>query len=252
VTAQEECDGAFWRRSSVRIRPSGSSPADQAHVVKARIITDWQAAAATAAESDPCHPRVAPPMTLRLPSTPSNNGSLTLIGAELQRQEESLCLLQQLKTDLHTLTTALHGVLDGHDAPPLKPLTAPIYRTLLGLASLRPPQPAAKPDDPVYEIGTAVKNLEATHLDDPHDTADALTQIESAVDRIDALAADFCCDGQGAAAHPLSRAIGAVLGTPPAAPRSDDDALQLARTVAEELRRAPGPIGTGRLLSAEA
>jgi hypothetical protein len=80
-----------------------------------------------------------------------------------------------------------------------------------------------------------------------------LTQIESASERIDALAAGFCCDGQdGAAAHPLSRAIGTVLGTPPAAPRSNDDALQLAKTVAEELRRAPSPIGTGRLLSAEA
>jgi hypothetical protein len=240
----KEYDGVFLRRLSVRIRP---------HVVRACVIVDWQAAAATAAESDPCQPRMAGPMTPRLPSTPSGNGALTLIGAELQRQEESLCLLQQLKADLHTLTAALHAVLDGHDAPPLKPLTAPIYRTLLGLASLRPPQPAANPDDPVYKIGTAVKHLEATHLDDPHDTADALTQIESASDRIDALAADFCCNGEeGAAAHPLSQAIGAVLGTPPAAPRSDDDALQLAKSVAEELRRAPSPIGTGRLLSAEA
>ena len=51
-------------------------------------------------------------MTPRLPSAPSGNGPLTLIGAELQRQEESLCLLQQLKTDLHTLTTALHAALD--------------------------------------------------------------------------------------------------------------------------------------------
>src|SRR5262249_7305276 len=107
--------------------------------------------------------------------------------------------------------------------------------------------------DPVYEIGTAVKHLEATHLDDPHDTADALTQIESASDRIDALAADFCCDGEdGAATHPLSRAVGAVLGTTLAAPRSGDDALHLARTVAEVLRSAPSSIGTGRLLSAEA
>jgi hypothetical protein len=192
-------------------------------------------------------------MTSHLPSAPSGNGPLTLIGAELQRQEESLCLMQQLKTDLHTLTTALHAVLDGHAAPPLKPLTAAIYRTLLGLASLRPPQPAAKPDDPVYEIGTAVKRLEATHLDDPHDTADALTQIESAGDRIDALAADFCCDGEDdAATHPLSRAVGALLGSTPAAPRSGDDALHLAKTIAEELRAAPSPIGTGRLLSAEA
>jgi len=236
---------------------AASGPADQAqrirpYGVKARVIADWQAAAVTAAENDPRQPWMAAPMTPR-PSAPSGNGPLTLIGAELQRQEESLCLLQQLKTDLHALTTALHGVLDGHEAPALKPLTAPIYRTLLGLASLRPPQPTAKPDDPVYEIGTAVKHLDATHLDDPHYTADALTQIESASDRIDALAADFCCGGQeGAAAHPLSRAIGAVLGTLPAAPRSDDDALQLAKTVAEELRRAPSPIGTGRLLSAEA
>jgi hypothetical protein len=161
--------------------------------------------------------------------------------------------MQQLKTDLHMLTTALHAALDGHTVPPLKPLTAAIYRTLLGLATLRPPQPAAKLDDPVYEIGSAVKHLEATHLDDPHDTADALTQIESASDRIDALAADFCCDGEnGAATHPLSRAVGAVLGTTPAAPRSGDDALHLARTVAEELRSAPSSIGTGRLLSAEA
>ena len=192
-------------------------------------------------------------MTPHLSSASYGNGPLTLIGAELQRQEESICLMQQLKTDLHTLTTALHATLDGHATPPLKPLTAAIYRTLLGLASLRPPQSAPKPDDPVYEIGTAVKHLEATHLDDPHDTADALNQIESASDRIDALAADFCCGaGDGAAAHPLSQAVGALLGTTPAAPRSGDDALQLARTVAEELRSAPGPIGTGHLLSAEA
>jgi hypothetical protein len=192
-------------------------------------------------------------VTPHLPSAPSGNGPLTLIGAELQRQEESLCLMQQLKADLHTLTTALHAALEGHAAPPLKPLTTPIYRTLLGLASLRPPHLAAKPHDPVYEIGTAVKHLEVTHLDDPHDTADALTRIESAGDRIDALAADFCFNGQDdAATHPLSRAVGAVLGTTPVAPRTDDEALQLARTVAEELRTAPVPIGTGRLLSAEA
>jgi hypothetical protein len=205
------------------------------------------------AEGNLSQPRTAAPMTSRLPSAPSGNGPLTLIGAELQRQEESLCLLQQLKSDLHALTAALHAVLGGHDAPALKPLAAPIYRTLLGLASLRPPQPTARPDDPVYEIGSAVKRLEATHVDDPHDTADALTQIESASERIDALAADFCCNGEeGAAAHPLSRAIGTLLGTPPVAPRSDDDALQLAKAVAEELRRAPTPIGTGRLLSAQA
>src|SRR5215475_15549237 len=176
-----------------------------------------------AVESGPCWPRAAAPMTPHSPSASSGNGPLTLIGAELQRQEESLCLMQQLKTDLHTLTAALHAALDGHAAPPLRPLTAAIYRTLLGLATLRPAEPTAKPDDPVYEIGSAVKHLEATHLDDPHDTADALTQIESASERIDALAADFCCDGQeGAAAHPLSRAIGTVLGNRPAAPRSDD------------------------------
>jgi hypothetical protein len=241
----QECDGALLRRLF-----SGSGP-DQLHVVKARVIADWQAAAAV--KSGRCRPRATARMTPHLPTAPSGNGSLTLISAELQRQEESLCLMQQLKTDLHTLTTALHAALEGHATPPLKPLTAAIYRTLLGLASLRPPQHTAKPDDPVYEIGTAVKHLEATHLDDPHDTADALTQIESASERIDALAADFCCDGEdGAAVHPLSQAVGALLGTTPAAPRSGDDALQLARTVAEELRTAPGPIGTGRLLSAEA
>ena len=243
----QECDGAFGAASS-----TGSGP-DQVHVVKARVIAARQSAAAKAAASGPCRPRAAARMTARLPSASSGNSSLTLISAELQRQEESLCLMQQLKTDLHTLTTALHAALDGHAAPPLKPLTAAIYRTLLGLASLRPPQPAPKPDDPVYEIGTAVKHLETTHLDDPHDTADALTQIESASDRIDALAADFCCAGEaGVAAHPLSRAVGALLGTTPAAPRSGDDALHLAKTVAEELRTAPGPIGTGRVLSAEA
>ena len=206
-----------------------------------------------AVESGPCRPRAAAPMTPHSPSASSGNGPLTLIGAELQRQEESLCLMQQLKTDLHTLTAALHAALDGHAAPPLKPLTAAIYRTLLGLATLRPPQPTAKPDDPVYEIGSAVKHLEATHLDDPHDTAEALTQIESASDRIDALAADFCCDGEDSATvHPLSRAVGALLGTMRAAPRSGDDALHLAKTVAEELRTAPSPIGTGRILSTEA
>jgi hypothetical protein len=254
----QECDGVFLRRLSradqaQRIGPSGSGPADQAHVVKARVIVDWQAEAAPVVKRGPCQPRAAARMTQRLPTAPSGNGPLTLIGAELQRHEESLCLLQQLKSDLHALTTALHSLLDGHNAPALKPLTTPIYRTLLGLASLRPPQPAAKPDDPVYEIGSAVKHLETTHLDDPHDTADALTQIESAIERIDALAADFCCDSRdSAAAHPLSRAIGALLGTTPAAPCSGDDALHLAKAVAEELRTAPSPIGTGRLLSAEA
>ena len=157
------------------------------HGVKARVIADRQSAAATAAKSGPCRPRSAAAVTPHLQSASSGNGPLTLIGAELQRQEESLCLMQQLKADLHTLTTALHATLDGHATPPLKPLTAAIYRTLLGLASLRPHQPAAKPDDPVYAIGTAVKHLEATHFDDPHDTAEALNRIESASDRIDAL-----------------------------------------------------------------
>jgi hypothetical protein len=240
----QECNGAFLRHLF---------DADQADVVKARVIADWQSATASAVASGPCRRRTAVPMTSHLPSTSSGNGPLTLISAELQRQEESLCLMQQLKTDLHTLATALHTALDGHAAPPLKPLTAAIYRTLLGLASLRPPQPTRNPDDPVYEIGTAVKHLETTRLDDPHDTADALTQIESASDRIDALAADFCCDGEDdAATHPLSRAVGVLLGTKPTAPRSGDDALHLAKTVAEELRTAPSPIGTGHLLSAEA
>jgi hypothetical protein len=241
----------MWKGESASL--GAPSCSDWAHAVKTHVIADCRSIAATTESSGPRRPAAAIQMTLPLPSAPSGNGPLTLIGAELQRQEESLCLLQQLKTDLHTLTTALHGALEGHATPPLKPLTAAIYRTLLGLASLRPPQHTAKPDDPVYEIGTAVKHLEATHLDDPHDTADALTQIESASDRINALAADFCCDGEdGAAAHPLSRAVGAVLGTTPAAPRSGEDALHLAKTVAEELRTAPSPIGTGRLLSAEA
>jgi hypothetical protein len=260
-----ECDGALLRRlvhadQAQQIRPSGLT-----HVARARVIADWQSAAASAvasgavasggAASGSCRPWAAARMTPHLPSAPpsapSGNNPLTLIGAELQRQEESLHLLQQLKSDLHTLTAALHAALDGHAAQPLKPLTAGIYRTLLGLATLRPPKPAAKPDDPVYEIGTAVKHLETTHLDDPHDTADALTQIQSASDRIGALAADFCCNGEEAA-HPLSRAIGRLLGTTPAAPRSGDDALHLARAVAEELRTVPSAIGTGRVLSAEA
>jgi hypothetical protein len=194
-------------------------------------------------------------MTLPLPSAPSDNGPLTLIGAELQRQEEGLRLLRQLKGELGKLTTALHAVLDGHAeqvTPSLKPTTAAIYATLLGLASLRPPQPD-KTHDAVYEIGTAVKSLDLKHLDDSHAIADALTRIESATDRIDALAADFRCDDSHRAAnHPLSKAVGALLGTLPAAPRSDDDALNLAKTVADGLRGTASSIGTGHLLSAEA
>lgn len=190
-------------------------------------------------------------MTLPLPS---GNGPLTLIGAELQRQEEGLRLLRQLKAELGKLTASLHAVLDGHaeEAASLKPATAAIYATLLGLASLRPSQPN-KTHDAVYEIGTAVKSLDLKHLDDSHAIADALTRIESATDRIDALAADFRCDdSQRAANHPLSKAVGALLGTPPMAPRSGDDALNLARTVADGLRGTAGSIGTGHLLSAEA
>ena len=192
-------------------------------------------------------------MTPHLPSTSDGNGPLTLIGAELQRQEEGLCLLRQLKVELGTLTAALHVVLDGHAeevTPSLKPATAAIYATLLGLASLRLPQPD-KTHDAVYEIGTAVKSLDLKHLDDSHAIADALTRIEGAVDRIDALAADFRCDDRHAV-HPLSKAVGALLGTPPAAPRSGDDALHLAKTVADGLRGTAGSIGTGHLLSAEA
>jgi len=194
-------------------------------------------------------------MSRHLPSAPDGNSPLTLIGAELQRQEEGLRLLRQLKDELGKLTASLHAVLDGHaQASPhsLKPATAAIYTTLLGLASLRPPQPD-KEHDAVYEIGTAVKSLDLKHLDDPHATADALTRIEGAIDRIDALAADFRCDGsKNAAPHPLSKAVGALLGTPPAAPRSGDDALHLARTVADGLRGTAGSIGIGHLLSAEA
>jgi len=192
---------------------------------------------------------------MTLPSTSGGNGPLTLIGAELQRQEEGLRLLRQLKVELGTLTAALHAVLDGHAeevTPSLKPATAAIYTTLLGLASLRPPPPD-KTHDAVYEIGTAVKSLDLKHLDDSHAIADALTRIEGAVDRIDALAADFRCDdSQRAANHPLSKAVSALLGIPPAAPRSGDDALKLAKTVADGLRGTAGSIGTGHLLSAEA
>jgi len=192
-------------------------------------------------------------MTPHVPPTSDGNGPLALIGAELQRQEEGLRLLRQLKVELGTLTTALHAVLDGHAeevAPSLKPATAAIYATLLGLASLRPPPPD-KTHDAVYEIGTAVKSLDLKHLDDSHAIAAALTRIEGAVDRIDALAAGFRCDDRNAV-HPLSKAVGALLGTLLAAPRSGDDALHLAKTVAEGLRGTAGSIGTGHLLSAEA
>jgi hypothetical protein len=176
-------------------------------------------------------------MTPPLPAAPPDNGPLTLIGAELQRQEECLRLLRQLKADLGKLTASLHAILDGHSdqaVPSLKP--AP-----------------DKAHDAVYEIGTAVKSLDLKHLDDPHATADALTRIEGAIDRIDTLAADFCCDGrEDAAPHPLSRAVGALFGTTPAAPRSGDDAMHLAKTIADGLRGSAGSIGTGHLLSAEA
>jgi hypothetical protein len=194
-------------------------------------------------------------MSPHLPSAPDRNGPLTLVGAELQRQEEGLRLLRQLKDELAQLTASLHAVLDGHAqeaVPSLKPATAAIYTTLLGLASLRPPQPD-KTHDAVYEIGTAVKSLDLKHLDDPHATADALTRIEGAVDRIDVLAASFWSDGSSnATPNPLSKAVGALLGTLPAAPRSDDAALHLAKTIADGLRGTAGSIGTGHVLSAEA
>jgi hypothetical protein len=191
-------------------------------------------------------------MTPHLPSAPDSNGPLTLVGAELQRQEEGLRLLRQLRAELGKLTASLHAVLEGHAevAPALRPATAAVYATLLGLASLRPLQPD-KTHDAVFEIGTAVKSLDLKNLADPHAIADALTRIEGAIDRIDALAAEFRCDGSDAV-HPLSKAVGALLGTPPAAPRSGDDALHLAKTVADGLRGTAGSIGTGHLLSAEA
>jgi hypothetical protein len=193
-------------------------------------------------------------MSPHLPSVPDSNRPLTLVGAELQRQEEGLRLLRQLKDELGQLIASLHAVLEGQAeaALSLRPATAAIYTTLLGLASLRLPQPD-KAHDAVYEIGTAVKSLDLKHLDDPHATADALTRIEGAVDRIDALATGFWSDGRdNAAPNPLSKAVGALLGTPPAAPRSDDDALHLAKTIADGLRGTGGSIGTGHVLSAEA
>jgi hypothetical protein len=187
-----------------------------------------------------------------LPSSPTGSDSLTLIGAELQRQEEGLRLVQQLKAELHKLTTSLHAALDGHAeglASGLKPMTAAIFMSLISLASLRPP--SDKAHDPVYEIGAAVKSLDPKRLADPHAVADALTRIEGAIDRCDALAAGFCWDGRSAA-NPLSKAVGALLGSTSAAPRSGNDALHLAKAVAEGLRGAPGSIGTGQILSAEA
>jgi hypothetical protein len=199
--------------------------------------------------------QVARVMNAPLPSPPAGNGSLTLIGSELQRQEEGLRLVRQLKSDLHKLTASLHAMLDGHAeglATELKPMTSAVYTGLLSLASLRPP-PADKGQDPVYEIGAAVKSLDLRHLDDPHATADALTRIEGAIDRCNALAADFCWGGlQSKTANPLSNAVGTLLGSAPATPRSDADALHLAKAVAEGLRAVPGSIGTGQLLSAEA
>jgi hypothetical protein len=189
------------------------------------------------------------------PSTPTGSGSLTLIGSELQRQEEGLRLVRQLKSELSKLTTSLHAILDGHSeghAAELKAMMAAIYTSLLSLAALRP-APADTVRDPVYEIGTAVRSLDPRRLDDSHATADALTRIETAIDRCNALAADFCWDGrQTSTPDPLSSAVGTLLGSAPTAPRSGADALHLAKTVADGLRAVPGSIGTSQVLSAEA
>ncbi len=194
-------------------------------------------------------------MTPPLPSPPAGSGSLTLIGAELQREEEGLRLVRQLKAGLLKLSSALHAALDGHTeelATASKPMTTAIFMGLLSLASLRLRR-AEKARDPLYEIGTAVKSLDLRHLDDPHAVADALTRIEGVIDRCNALAADFCWDGrQGGTANPLSKAVDALLGSTPAAPHSGADALHLARTVAEGLRGSAGSIGAGQHLSAEA
>jgi len=108
------------------------------------------------------------------------------------------------------------------------------------------------PDQAHAVKADTVKSLDLKHLDDPHATADALTP-EGAIDRIDALAADFRCEGSSnAARHPLSKAVGTLLGTPATAPRSGDDALHLAKTVADGLRSTAGlhrdwasPVGRG-------
>lgn len=194
-------------------------------------------------------------MTSSLPSPGSGNGPVALIEAELQRQEEGVRLVQQLKVELQKLCAALHAALDGRTeeaASALKPATASIYLMLLSLASLRPPH-RVKTLDPVYAIGSAVKSLDPEHLVDPHATTDALTRIEGAIDRADMLAANFCWDSRkGAATNPLSAAVGALLGSTIAAPRSHADALDLAKAVAKDLRSAAGSIGTGHLLSTEA
>jgi len=188
------------------------------------------------------------------PSPPSpGNGPLTLLGAELQRQEEGVRLVGQLKAELQKLAKALHEALDGRTeevASALKPTTAAIYLTLLSLASLRP-RHAAKARDPLYAIGAVVKSFDPERLADPHATADALTRIEIAIDRVDMLAADFCCDGRDNI-NPLTTAVSALLGSTIAAPRSDAAALELAKAVAKDLRSAPGSIGAGHLLSAVA
>src|SRR5215813_2317175 len=207
------------RRATVSSR--GPPAPDQAYAVKADTIADRGSLAALAACGDrhglraakPMSPDMSPDMSPHLPSVPDSHRPLTLVGAELQRQEEGLRLLRQLKDELGQLIASLHAVLEGQAeaAPSLRPATAAIYTTLLGLASLRPPQPD-KAHDAVYEIGTAVKSLDLKHLDDPHATADALTRIEGAVDRIDALATGFWSDGRdNAAPNPLSKAVGALL-----------------------------------------
>src|SRR5215467_1039756 len=181
--------------------PPGSGPWSRSSR-QSRRVCRWRPVAMAACRGSR-RLRVGRPVTEHLPSAPNGNSLLTLIGTELQRQEECLQLMQQLKAQLGKLTASLHAVLDGHAeqaAPSLKPATAAIYTTLLGLASLRPPQPD-KTHDAVYEIGTAVKSLNLKHLDDPHAT---------------------------------------------------DDALSLAKTVADSLRSTAGSIGAGHLLSAEA
>jgi len=174
------------------------------------------------------------------------------INGELQRMDQTHRLVRQVKDDLNTLRSELQSPDDESQAADdkaavLRSSIAGIHLRLSDLASLRPP-PASdtSKEDPVKEIGTIVNGLDPQSLAEPTSTdttTNAIAQIDSALGLADTIEHSVNSERQ----HTIVPAPLLAL-----APRSDADALLLAKLVADGLRNTTDALGSRKLFSTSA
>jgi hypothetical protein len=154
-----------------------------------------------------------------------------------------------VKADLDTLRVKVQGVDDesaatDDSAAALRSSIAGIQLGLSDLALLRPPPAAdAWEEDPVNEMGTIINGLDPERLAEPASadvTTDAVAKIDAALAVAGTLGKTLDSEWRQAA---IPQALQAL------APRSDADALALAKTVADSLRNTTDALGSRKLFS---